>query len=258
MQRRPPELDGRFGRQRGVRVDHAQRQHADLAPTPIRAAPGICRRSSPDGEASPAAPRTPCARPGRPGATGTSRRRGYVGVSTIRSPSVRNSDWSTLTSCAMLAITSLSAWRLKVSSVIAATSASRRVFCCQRCAGCARASAECHVPHSSTTSPILSLGVELVHDGALVVDQLSPPRRPCRAVRTTGLSNTRSRVPGGAAVVVRGDSRGCGSSSAVGGRLCEEPARPVERRCRRGRRRSGSGVPPNSRRYVGEPRYSAA
>src|SRR5437773_11495581 len=53
----------------------------------------------------------------------------------------------------MLAIATLSAWRLKVSSVRAATSASRMVDCCpKRCVGSTFVVILCHAPHSSTTS----------------------------------------------------------------------------------------------------------
>src|SRR5439155_1144218 len=58
-----------------------------------------------------------------------------------------------LTSCAMLAIATLSACRLKVSSVSPATRASRIVDCWpKRCAGSRLVVILCHAPHSSTTS----------------------------------------------------------------------------------------------------------
>jgi hypothetical protein len=77
----------------------------------------------------------------------------YVGVTISFSPSVRIIAWSTFATCATLHIASLSAWRLKVSRVTAATSASRSVFCCHRKAGFRPGVGKCHVPHSSITSP---------------------------------------------------------------------------------------------------------
>src|SRR5205809_1809387 len=58
-----------------------------------------------------------------------------------------------LTSCAMLAIATLSACRLNVSRVSPATSASRMVDCWpKRCVGSMFVVILCHAPHSSTTS----------------------------------------------------------------------------------------------------------
>ena len=75
----------------------------------------------------------------------------YVGVSSMRGPSVRIIACSTLIICAMLAIRTRSAWWVKMSSVNEATSASRSVFCCCRKPGLVPGSGAYQVPHSSTT-----------------------------------------------------------------------------------------------------------
>ena len=53
----------------------------------------------------------------------------YVGVQIIFAPSVRITACRTLTICAIFAMTTRSQWLLKISSVSAATIASRMVFC---------------------------------------------------------------------------------------------------------------------------------
>ena len=76
-------------------------------------------------------------------------------------PSVRSSDWSTLTICAMLHMYSLSACRLKMFSPSPAATALRIVACCHsrplRCSSlCGMRS---HTPHSSRIRPDLPVGI---------------------------------------------------------------------------------------------------
>ena len=75
----------------------------------------------------------------------------YVGVSTIFSLSVRISDCSTLMVWARLAILTRSQWLLKILRLVAASNASRKLFCWYRKPGLVPGSTSVHIPHSSTT-----------------------------------------------------------------------------------------------------------
>ncbi len=80
-------------------------------------------------------------------------------MATKRSPSARNSECRLLTSCATLAMSTLSAWRLNVSSERAATRASRRVLICsKRCRLLISVPSGCQLPHSSITSLTVCFG----------------------------------------------------------------------------------------------------